>query len=117
MENNEKCIMTDGPVFKTLLLFSIPIIITNVVQLLFHIMDVAVLAIMVDDMAVAAVGACGSLITLLLGIFTGFATGSNVLLARRIGESNVQGVKKAVYTFVYLYALKKMSKSNNVKRL
>lgn len=88
--------MTEGPVFKTLLLYSIPIIITNVVQLLFHTIDVTTLAIMTDDLAVAAVGACGSLITLLVGIFTGFATGSNVLVTKRIGEGNVDGVKKSI---------------------
>ena len=47
-------------IFKTLLLFSIPIIITNTVTLLFHAADVAVLAFFSDDSSVAAVGACGS---------------------------------------------------------
>lgn len=90
--------LTDGPIFKTLLFYSFPIIITNVIQLLFHIIDVTILAVMTDDMAVAAVGACGSLITLLVGIFTGFATGSNVLVARRIGEGNTEGVKKEEFS-------------------
>ena len=67
---NKNYNMTEGPIFKTLLLYSIPIIITNAIQLLFYTIDVVVLAIMADDLAVAAVGACGSLITLLVGIFT-----------------------------------------------
>ena len=87
--------MTEGPIFKTLFFYSIPIIITNLVQLLFYVIDVAVLAIMADDLAVAAVGACGSLITLLVSVFTGLATGSNVLVARRIGEGNTDGIKRA----------------------
>lgn len=87
--------MTEGSIFKNLFFYSIPIIITNLVQLLFHVVDVTILAIMADDFAVAAVGACGSLITLLVSVFTGFATGSNVLIARRIGEGNKEGIKKA----------------------
>ena len=88
--------LTEGSVFKALLFYSIPIIITNVVQLIFHITDVAVLAIMADDSAVASVGACGSIISLLISLFTGFATGSNVLIAKRIGEKKSDGTKKAV---------------------
>ena len=96
MKKTSNYTLTEGPIFKSLLLYSIPIIITNVVQLIFHITDVAVLAIMADDYAVASVGACGSIITLLVNLFTGFATGSNVLIAKRIGEKNMDGVKKGV---------------------
>lgn len=96
MKKTNNYTLTEGPIFKSLLLYSIPIIITNVVQLIFHITDVAVLAIMADDYAVASVGACGSIITLLVNLFTGFATGSNVLIAKRIGEKNMDGVKKGV---------------------
>ena len=49
--------LTEGKIFKTLFIYSLPLILTNVVQLLFHAADVTVLGIMVDDNAVAAVGA------------------------------------------------------------
>lgn len=87
--------LTNGAVFKTLLLFSLPLIATNVVQLLFHAADVAVLGIMVDDAAVAAVGACGPIITLLVSLFSGLATGSNVLVAKQVGSKNVEGARRA----------------------
>ena len=90
--------LTRGPVFKTLLVYSIPLVVTNVVQLLFHATDVAVLGAMVDDYAVAAVGACGSLITLLVSLFTGFATGANVIVAKREGARDASGVKRAIGT-------------------
>lgn len=57
--------LTEGPIFKTLCIYSLPIIFTNLVQLLFHAADTAVLALMASGEAVAAVGACGSIITLL----------------------------------------------------
>lgn len=90
--------LTNGSVFKALVIFSLPMIITNTVSILFHAADVAVLAIFVDGPAVAAVGACGSLITLMVSIFTGFATGANVLISKRIGANDEKGTRRAVGT-------------------
>lgn len=90
--------LTNDKIFKTLVLYSIPLIITNVVQIMFHAADVAVLSLMAGDLPVAAVGACGSLITLLVSLCTGFSTGANVLIARRIGSQDKNGVKQATGT-------------------
>ena len=90
--------LTEGSIFKALVAFSFPMIITNTVNLLFHAADVAVLAIFVDGPAVAAVGACGSLITLMVALFTGFATGANVLIAKRIGSGDPDGARRAIGT-------------------
>ena len=94
----KKISLTRGAIFKALFIFSLPMIITNLVSVLFHAADVAVLAILVDGPAVAAVGACGSLITLMVTLFTGFATGANVLISKRIGAEDSEGTKKAVGT-------------------
>lgn len=90
--------LTNDKIFKTLVLYSIPLIITNVVQIMFHAADVAVLSLMAGDISVAAVGACGSLITLLVSLCTGFSTGANVLIARRIGSKDENGIKRATGT-------------------
>ena len=94
--------LTEGPIFKTLFFYSLPIIFTNLVQLLFHAADTTILAIMTTDAAVAAVGACGSIITLLVSLFTGFSTGASVLVARRMGAKDEQGVKRATGTAMLL---------------
>ena len=88
--------LVKGSIFKALLAFSIPMIMTSTINVLFHAADVAVLAILVDGPAVAAVGACGSIITLLVSVFTGLATGANVLISKRIGAGDEQGTKRAV---------------------
>lgn len=90
--------LTQGAIFKSLLAFSIPMIVTNTINLLFHAADVAVLSFFADGAAVAAVGACGPLISLLVSIFLGFATGANVLISKRIGAQDGNGTKKAVGT-------------------
>lgn len=94
----KKYSLTQGSVFKALFAFSLPMIITNTVNILFHTADVAVLALLVDGPAVAAVGACGSLITLMVSLFTGFATGANVLISKRIGANDKDGTRRAVGT-------------------
>ena len=90
--------LTDGPIFRSLVLFSFPIIITNTVSVLFHAADVAVLAFFSSGADVAAVGACGSLITLMVSLFTGLSAGANVLISKRVGAGDEQRTKRAVGT-------------------
>ena len=90
--------LTEGKIFKTLFIYSLPLILTNVVQLLFHAADVTVLGIMVNDSAVAAVGACGPIISLLVSLFASFATGANILIAKHVGAKDEVRGRKATGT-------------------
>ena len=90
--------LTQGPVFKTLFRYSVPIIAINVVLSLFHAADIATLSFLAGDKAVAAVGACGTIITLLISFFTAFATGAEVLVAKRTGAQDGDGVRRATGT-------------------
>ena len=94
--------LTEGKIFRTLFLYSLPLILTNVVQLLFHAADVTVLGIMVDDNAVAAVGACGPIISLLVSLFASFATGANILIAKHVGAKNEERGRKATGTAIVI---------------
>lgn len=91
----DKSKMVTGGIFKTLFAFSLPLVIINIVQLLFHSADIAVLGIMATDADVAAVGACGSLISLLLCIFSGYSSAANVAVAKRVGAQDVEGARRA----------------------
>ncbi len=88
--------MTQGPLLKKILLFSMPLLLTNVLQLLFNATDIMVLGIFVGDNAVAAVGANSSLISLIVGLFTGISMGANVMVARCIGAKDQVRSKKFV---------------------
>ena len=94
--------LTEGKVFRTLFIYSLPLILTNVVQLLFHAADVTVLGIMVDDNAVAAVGACGPIISLLVSLFASFATGANILIAKHVGAKNEARGRRATGTAIII---------------
>ena len=90
--------LTSKSVFKTLFFFSLPLIANNLVQLLFHAADVAVLAVMTNDAAVAAVGACGPIINILLSLFSGLTAGANIIVARLVGAKREQDARRATGT-------------------
>lgn len=75
MKKNFEMNMSEGKILGKLIIYSIPLICTNVLQLLFNAADVAVLGMFVSDDAVAAVGATGALINLIIGLFVGLSVG------------------------------------------
>ncbi len=96
--------MLSGPIFKGLLSMTVPIMIMNVMQNMFSIIDMTVLGNLVNDRAVGAVGACGTLITLCTGLFIGSSVGANVIVARHIGEGDREKTEQAIGTSL-LFAL------------
>ena len=100
MKKNFEMNMCEGKIFGKLVVYALPLVLTNVLQLLFNAADVAVLGIFVSDDAVAAVGATGALINLVIGLFVGLSVGANVLVARFSGEQNVDSAHKTVGTSV-----------------
>ena len=77
--------MCHGPLVKKLLIFTIPVMISGVLQLLFNAADIVVVGQFVGSQALAAVGSNSSLINLIVNVFIGISIGSNVLVARHYG--------------------------------
>ena len=91
--------MLQGSITKGLLSISIPIMVMNVLQSLFNIVDMTVLkSYDTSGVAVGAVGVCGTLISLITGLVIGISAGANVVIARFIGEGNREKVERAVGT-------------------
>lgn len=90
--------MLSGPITKGLLSLSIPIMVMNVMQSLFNIIDMTALRFFADDSAVGAVGACGTLITLCTSLLIGLSAGANVVVAKRIGAKERERADRAVMT-------------------
>ena len=90
--------MLSGSIVKGLFVISIPIMVMNVLQSLFNIIDMTILKTYDTDggIAVGAVGVCGTLITLITGLVIGVATGANVVIAKNIGRKDPEGVNHAV---------------------
>ena len=91
--------MLSGPIVKGLLAICIPVMIMNVLQSLFNIVDMTILKNFDSDgMAVGAVGVCGTLITMITNLLTGTSAGFNVIVARYIGKKDPEHTKRAVGT-------------------
>ena len=93
--------MLNGPILKNLIIFALPVMGLNVLQIIFHATDVAILGIFSSDTSVAAVGATTSLINLFVNFFAGFAIGANVLIARAIGENTPEKSRRYVGTSLF----------------
>lgn len=87
---------------RKLIIFALPILACGVVQQSFNAVDIAVVGKYVGHEALAAVGANGPVISLLINLFMGLSLGSNVLIANYIGQRNNNGIRKAVSTSVIL---------------
>ena len=74
--------MCSGSVLKKLLLFTVPLIFSSILQLLFNAVDVVVVGKFAGETALAAVSSTGSLINLLTNVFIGLSVGTNVIVAR-----------------------------------
>ena len=95
--------MLSGSVTKGLITLALPIMIMNVGQMLFNVIDLTVLKIFADDAAVGAVGASGNLITLCNALLIGISVGANVVVAKRIGHGDKEKLREAVSTIGVLF--------------
>lgn len=102
MMKNNKVDMLSGSITKGLLSMTIPIMIMNVMQSLFNIIDMTTLRYLSVESAVGAVGACGTLITLCTSLLIGISAGANVVVAKRLGEGRKDRADKAVMTAILL---------------
>lgn len=87
---------------RKLIIFALPILACGIVQQSFNAIDVAVVGKYVGHEALAAVGANGPVISLLINLFMGLSLGSNVLIANYMGQQNFGGIKKAVSNSIAL---------------
>lgn len=93
---------TQGPMLWNIILFMLPVMFTGIIQLLYNAADMVVVGNWSDnpDAAVAAVGACGALINLIVNLFMGLSVGAGVMVAQKIGAGDREGVSKVVHTAV-----------------
>lgn len=94
--------MTNGPFLKKILIFSVPLMLTGLLQLAYNTADVVVVGRFVGKEALAAVGSTGSLVNLFLNVFLGLSMGSGVTVARHIGERDDKKIHKCVHTAISL---------------
>lgn len=97
--------LTKGNIFKSLMVFMIPILLANIFQQLYNTADTMIVGHYLGDNALAAMGATASVFELLVGFANGVGNGYSVVIARFIGARDNIRVKKAVATGIILTAI------------
>lgn len=97
--------LTEGPLFKNVLLFAIPIILSSILQLLFNAADVIVVGRFAGETELAAVGSTGTTVNLIVNVFIGLSISANIIVARQIGARDYAAIGKTVHTSILLSAI------------
>ena len=92
--------MTNGNLFKKILIFTIPIMLSSILQLLFNTVDMIVIGQFAGDASLAAVGSTSALINLIVNLFIGVSIGANVVVSRAVGQGNMEKAQRAVHTAI-----------------
>ena len=96
--------MLNGPLFKKILLFALPLAASSLLQELFNSVDVAVVGHFVGSRALAAVGSNAPVIGLLINLFMGVSMGACAIISNHIGQQDDRSIRNAIST-VQLVAL------------
>ena len=97
--------MTSGPIFPNIIRFTIPLILTGTLQLLYNAADIIVVGKFGSDTSLAAVSSTGALINLIVNVFMGLSIGASVLVSQCFGAGKMKDVSDAVHTSVAIALL------------
>ena len=97
---NDKNSLTEGVIWKKMLLFALPVFLGNVFQQFYNAFDSWCVGNFLGEDALAAVSSSGSLIFMLIGFFNGVAMGAGVLIAQCYGAKDYDAMRKAIHTDV-----------------
>lgn len=97
--------MCNGPVLPRVIAFSLPLMLSSCLQLLFNAADVIVVGRFAGNESLAAVGSTNSLTNLLINLFIGLSIGANVTVGHTLGSGDEQGTKDNVHTAITISLL------------
>ena len=102
METKPAGSLTHGRLGKQILAFSLPLMLSNVLQVLFNMSDIAVVGRFSGPIALGAVGSTATLVTLFTGFLIGLGSGINALVARFLGAGSHEETQRTVHTALAL---------------
>lgn len=105
MTRNFEIDMCTGPLVPKLLRFSVPLMLSGILLLLFNAADIIVVGQFTGSQAMAAVGSTGSLNNLIVNIFLGLSIGSSVMMARYYGAKDQKSMSEVVHTSILVSVL------------
>jgi putative MATE family efflux protein len=97
--------MCNGPFFSKIVLFSIPLILTGILQLLYNAVNIVVVGRFVGSNALAAVGSTTALISLIINLFIGLSIGASIVMANYYGAGRQKDANETVHTAIAMSAV------------
>lgn len=94
--------MSQGSILKNIMLFALPLMLSNILQLLYNAADIVVVGRWAGSEALSAVGATSTLTGLLTNLFIGLSVGASVAVSKRYGAGDMYGLRKVAHTSVAL---------------
>ncbi len=104
-QQKKTLLMTEGSIWKSILLFSVPLILGNLLQQLYNTADSVIVGNFLGSNALAAVGSSGSPIYLLIGFSQGVAVGAGVVVSQYLGAKDKKETRIAVHTSLAIAAI------------
>lgn len=92
--------MLEGPLFSSIVAYTVPIILTSILQLLFNAADLVIVGQFCGSVSVGAVGATGAVTNLIVNLFIGLSGGAGVAVAHGIGGRQNEDVHRTVHTAI-----------------
>ena len=90
----------EGNLFKNMLLFALPIVFSNLVDVFYTAADMMIVGLSGKEGAVGSIGSCTAMINMIVSLQSGFAMGANVAVGRAIGARDDERVERAVHTSI-----------------
>lgn len=100
MKENHSTLLTEGSIWKKIIIFAIPVFWGNVFQQLYTIVDSVIVGNFIGNDALAAVSSSGNLIFLMVGFFNGIAMGAGVVISKYFGAKDYKNLQLAIHTDV-----------------
>ena len=98
--NSKRYSLTEGSIWKSMLLFALPVFLGNVFQQLYNAFDTWCVGYFINDDALAAVSSSGSLIFMMISFFQGLSMGAGVIIAKSFGARQTESMRKAIHTAI-----------------
>lgn len=98
MKENHSTLLTEGSIWKKIIIFAIPVFLGNVLQQMYTIVDSLIVGNFIGSDALAAVSSSGNLIFLLVGFFNGIALGAGVVISKYFGAKDYKNLQLAIHT-------------------
>jgi len=92
--------MCSGPLTRKIIIFTIPLMLSGILQLLFNAADIVVVGRYAGPLPLAAVGSTSSLTNLIVNVFMGLSVGTSVLVARYYGAKENAALSRTAHTAV-----------------